>query len=67
MSHSRHTCAQVALHRLCFLTCLLTVTLVAADELQGDDNQNNEKWLEPARSRLMHVIGAMPLDRKSVV
>ena len=48
-------------HRfLLFLVCLLSVTLVAADEPQGNDNQSNEKWLEPARSRLMHVNGGMP-------
>jgi hypothetical protein len=45
---------------VCFLVCLLTVTLVVADEPQGNDNQSNEKWLEPARSRLMHVNGGMP-------
>ncbi|MCX7078571.1 MAG: cytochrome c family protein, partial [Pseudomonas sp.] len=45
---------------LCFLACLFTVTLVAADEPQGNDNQANEKWLEPARSKLMHVNGGMP-------
>lgn len=45
---------------LCFLACRLTVTPVAADEPQGNDNQGNEKWLEPARSKLMHVIGGMP-------
>ncbi len=45
---------------LCLLVCLLTATLVAADEPQGNDNQSNDKWVEPARSRLMHVIGGMP-------
>ena len=50
---------------LLFLACLLTVTLAAADEPQssnnqGNDNQSNEKWLEPARSRLMRVTGGMP-------
>ncbi len=45
---------------LCFLACLLAVTLVAADEPPGSDNQGNDKWLEPARSKLMRVIGGMP-------
>lgn len=34
--------------------------LVVADEPQGNDHQANEKWLEPARSRIMRVTGAMP-------
>lgn len=45
---------------LCFLAGLLVAALGAADEPQGNDNQGNDKWLEPARSKLMHVIGGMP-------
>ncbi|MNR45401.1 hypothetical protein D3C85_1642440 [compost metagenome] len=68
MNHYKYTCVQViglfVRLFLYFLVCVLTVTLVAADEPQGNDSQGSEKWLEPARFKLMHVNGGIPSATK---
>jgi hypothetical protein len=42
------------------LAATLLAALVAMDMAVGDEPPGNEKWLEPARSKLMHVMSAMP-------
>ncbi|AYC31536.1 cytochrome c family protein [Pseudomonas cavernae] len=45
---------------LYLLACLFTAALAAAGEPQGNGNQGDDKWLEPARSRLMGEAGGLP-------
>lgn len=42
------------------LGVLLAATLFAVDVAVGDVQPGNDKWLEPARSQLSGVMGAMP-------
>ena len=42
------------------LGVLFAATLFAVDVAVGDVQPGNDKWLEPARSKLTDVMGAMP-------
>lgn len=42
------------------LSVLFAATLFAVDVAVGDVQPGNDKWLEPARSKLTDVMGAMP-------
>ncbi|MBS7662105.1 cytochrome c family protein [Pseudomonas lalucatii] len=53
-------CGTLALLAATLLAALVAVDLVLGDELPGATHGGNDKWLEPARSRLMQARDALP-------